>query len=166
MTAARDLLVNVIQPTLIEIGLDSLPAQQILLGTVAIESDFVNRRQIGGGPALGLWEIENATHHDCWVNYLNARPDLARKIIALCPPDSGAVFEQLEFNDPYACAMARVKYLRAPGAIPGDLAGQAEYYKRTYNTAGGASTVDRYLAKWDAHACAAAFADEPPQVGA
>lgn len=158
MTVASGFLANVIRPTLAAIGLDGLPAEQILLGTAAIESDFVNRQQIGGGPASGLFGMEDATHHDCWVNWLNERPDLARKIVALCPPDVGAVFSQLEFNDAYACAMARVKYERAPGEIPSDLQGQATYYKRFYNTANGASSVQTYVEKWQLYACGTAAA--------
>ncbi len=156
MISAAGFLNLTIRPTLELIGLDSVPAQMILLGTAAIESDFCNRCQIGGGPASGLFGMEEATHHDCWVNWLNARPDLARTIIALCPPDVGAIFSQLEFNDAYACAMARVKYEREPGAIPDDVDGQAAYYVRFYN-AGGKSTVEKYKAHWDAHNCGACF---------
>jgi hypothetical protein len=41
--------------------------------------------------------------------------------------------------------MARVHYLRRPEPIPTDLTGQAEYWKKWYNTYLGAGTVEEYI---------------------
>jgi hypothetical protein len=45
--------------------------------------------------------------------------------------------------------MARIKYLSCPGQnIPDGLTGQAAYWKKYYNTALGAGTIDEYPANY------------------
>ena len=50
-----------------------------LLGTARVESDLRHRRQIGG-PALGLFQMEPATHNDIWESYLKYRAQLAERV--------------------------------------------------------------------------------------
>lgn len=120
-------------------------AVELLMGTSAHESlGWQFRRQLGGGPALGIYQIEPFTHDDCWNNYLNYRPDLATKILIV----SGISFPNaaaLEHNDVYSTCIARVKYMRDPQPIPTTLTAQAEYWKRVYNTFMGKGTVQEYI---------------------
>lgn len=120
-------------------------AVELLMGTSAHESlGWQFRRQLGGGPALGIYQIEPFTHDDCWNNYLNYRPDLATKILIV----SGISFPNasvLEHNDVYSTCIARVKYMRDPQPIPHTIQGQAEYWKRVYNTFMGKGTVQEYI---------------------
>jgi hypothetical protein len=72
--------------------------------------------------------MEPATHDDLWASYLKLRPQLGaavRMFIGRAEPSA----DLLEFNDAYACAMARSLYLRVPQALPveRDLPGQAHY---------------------------------------
>lgn len=139
---------------LIRITLDFLGPQlngeaavELLLGTAAQESgdgEFIF--QVGGGPALGVWQMEPATHDDIWQNYLAYRKDLSARMERLVL-DAFPKASQMSGNIFYACAMARVQYLRSPLPLPaaGDLKGQAELYKQVYNTPGGAATIDEYL---------------------
>jgi hypothetical protein len=131
------------------IDLGGQAAEQFLLGIAWQESKLTARRQLGGGPALGLWQMEPATYDDCWTNFLNYRGQLAEAIEALLPPQIEASAAALELNDEFACAMARVKLLRCPGALPAfdDIEAQANYYKQYYNGP-GAATVVQYLANW------------------
>ena len=41
----------------------------------------------------------------------------------------------------------RIKYWRVPKKIPMDLEGMADYWKKYYNTEGGAGTVAHFLEK-------------------
>lgn len=50
--------------------------------------------------------------------------------------------------DRLACLFARLHYMRVPAPIPLDLHGQAEYWKRYYNTHAGKGTPMKYLADW------------------
>jgi hypothetical protein len=57
---------------------------------------------------------------------------------------------ELEGNILFQIAIARMKYLRAPGALPAadDLPGLAAYYKRHWNTPLGAATVEAAMANY------------------
>ena len=145
-----DFVVRVIRPALTTIALDGPGAEQLLLGTALQETGLRNIRQIGGGPALGYFQIEPATHDDIWKNFLKYRVLLAAKVKRLLPAGSDAVPEQLIQCPQYAAAIARIIYLRAPGALPApeDVDAQAAYYKQYYNTAQGAATAAQYVSNW------------------
>lgn len=136
----------IVKPFLTSSGLYSLSAEQLLLGTCAVESETGTYIHQVSGPALGIYQMEPFTHQDIWVNYLNARPDLHKRILYACHyvtrPDDSALIHNLG----YATLMARVKYLRSPKALPqpGDVYGMAKMWKDIYNTAGGAGTVDKF----------------------
>lgn len=121
-------------------------ARILLLGTAIHESNAgADLVQEGGGPALGVWQMEPFTHDDCWQNFLNFQPGLAAVVQRFQVPDAGA--GQLVYNLAYACAMARVKYIRAapPLPQPQDFESLADYYKRFYNSTEGAAVVNQAL---------------------
>ena len=144
-------MANVIKPTLLKIGLASRKAEMLLLGTAIQESRLKYRQQLGGGPALSYFQIEPATHDDIWDNYLAYRPELSKKVSELLNNDDK--LQELKDNDLYACAMARVHYLRAPAGLPSedDHHGQAAYWKSYYNTPLGKGTIQEYVHNWQTY---------------
>jgi hypothetical protein len=56
----------------------------------------------------------------------------------------------MKLNDCYAAAMCRVRYLRAPGALPAanDINAMANYWKQNYNTPQGKGSPEEFLSKW------------------
>lgn len=153
MLSPRDLLKEIVEPVLAGMEADSVPARKLLLGTALAESGLRHLRQLAGGPALGLWQMEPATHDDIWRNFLHHRDRLEQKLAHLCDIShigpGQPVAEKMMWNLRYACAMARIHYLRVPGAIPEDVAGQAAYWKRHYNTPAGKGSVEHYLDAWE-----------------
>ena len=137
-------------PALNAISLYSQAAAELLLGTALQESKLVYRRQIGGGPARGLFQMEMPTHDDIFTNYLKYRSTLRNAVLQLKSSPTAKAVDELTDNDAYATAMARVLYKRAPKALPkaGDVAAMAAYWKQYYNTPLGAGTVDQYIASW------------------
>lgn len=129
----------------------SRAATELLLGTALHESaGLKHRRQLQNGPARSFFQMEPATHNDIYTNFLAYNASLKTQVESfLCSPTSNKIFE-LEYNDTYAAVMARVHYFRASGSLPaaGDLAGQASYWKRTYNTVLGAGTPQKYMSDW------------------
>ena len=122
-------------------------AVELILGTIAQESQGTYLRQLGGGPALGMIQMEPLTHDDHWKNYLDYRPDLAAKVMDLELPKwlgfKGA--EELIGNLYYAVAMCRVHYRRKPGALPATVDGMANYWKRNYNSFKGAGMPREFV---------------------
>ena len=170
MIEPSHLLVDIIRPVLESLGFHRGDAARLrrdsglILGTACAESDCGRwLRQFDGGPAIGVWQMEPETYGDCWTNYLDARPILRAKILDFASSrsqqiehgDDGVVriipppAEEMIGNLPFACAMARIKYFRDPETIPDTLHGQAEYWKKVYNTEKGAGTAEKYLQKWD-----------------
>lgn len=120
-------------------------AVALMLGTAIHESNAGEFVVQNGGPALGIWQMEPDTHDDCWINFLAYRPGLAGSINQYKLSALGA--EQMVYNAAYACAMARVKYYRAPENLPSatDYVAMAHYYKTYYNSALGAAEVNAAL---------------------
>lgn len=130
----------VIVPTLAQLGLGSIAAEELLLGTALTESGLMWLHQGGGGPALGVYQCEPATHDDLFNNFIAFRPDLASRLYPLRMSSLQPAF-QLAANLAYATAICRIHYLRAPAPLPaaGDAMAMALYHKRFYNTAQGAT---------------------------
>lgn len=134
----------IITPVLESLDLLSDSARVLLIGTCDIESKrgtFV--KQVGGGPALGIYQMEPATHDDIWKNFLVYKLDLSKKLdaISYTRSDKGPHPEASEMitNLAYATAMCRVHYARVKEALPAanDAAGMAAYHKKYYNTIKG-----------------------------
>jgi hypothetical protein len=131
---------------------DAPEAIELLLGTWAIESNGGKYlRQLGNGPALSAWQIEPLTFRDtiirCWPNQryiLNLNAGVEHISIT--------DFPKIEFNHKLACQVARLKYFLCPGAIPLNMTGQAQYYKKYYNTPLGKATVEKYIEKYQRYA--------------
>ena len=146
-----------ITPALQKLSLDQGGLQaptELLLGTALQESGLTHRVQMGGGPALGLFQMEPRTHDDIWNNFLKYRPGLATAVRSFLSGDLQAA--TLQNDDRYAAAMARVHYYRmgeivgeSPIPAAGDIPGMAAYWKTYYNTGGGAGSAAQFLANWE-----------------
>lgn len=142
----KEILRILIRDTLEQIGLCSDSAVELLMGTCAQESALGKyRRQIGGGPALGIMQMEPATYRDITKNYLRYKPELTRQILKVSGLKEMPEAEELVMNDRFAICMARVHYLRFKGAIPSNLEGWAHYWKVHYNTRFGKGTEVEFI---------------------
>lgn len=150
MIDAIHLVRCVIRPVLKDLGLWSVPAEALVLGTACQESNCgLYLTQLGNGPALGIFQMEPRTHDDIWNRYLADRQDLAKKVNRwrICW-GNGAGAEEMAGNLYYAAAMCRVHYLRVSEPIPDTLEGQAAYWKEYYNTPAGAGSASDYMGSW------------------
>lgn len=137
MLAWKDLLEDIIIPTLKHLSLDGDNARRLLLGTAVHESTVGNNTHLRqqGGPALGVFQIEPATAADVWGSFLKYRPELRRKVEDLVSPYPGQD-AQLQGNLFYATAICRIVYYRRKEPLPAadDIKGLAMYWKQFYNT--------------------------------
>lgn len=142
----------IIEPVLQDLGLLSASAVNLLLGTCAQESRMGHfLRQQGAGPALGIFQMEPATHDDIWRNYLMYHGDLAGRVWSYLPdanrsPDP----RNLVWNLKYATAMARIHYRRSPLPLPpaDDISGLARMWKQVYNTPAGRGTEAEFISNY------------------
>lgn len=139
----------IIRPALEAVGLYSESAEQLLLGTACAESKLGTYLHQVGGPALGVFQMEPATHDDLWKSYLAYRPSMEQEIESLLP------YRAWGFPDPiimisdmrYATIMARLLYRRSPEPLPevDDWYGHAAMWKKVYNTHLGAGTEEKFI---------------------
>lgn len=133
---------NMVDDAIGSIGLHSESAAQLLVGTAAQESHLGTYLRQIRGPALGVFQMEPATHNDIWENYIAYQGRLKDDMRARY---AMATAETMVYDLRYAAIMARIHYLRVPTALPEDIEGQAHYWKEHYNTFLGAGTVEEYL---------------------
>lgn len=139
---------HIIRPTLNYLGLYSEDAEELLLATAIQESRLTYLKQLGGGPAVSVYQVEPATHADIWDNYLKYKPGLHAKLKALKSDafrSKGA--QEMMHNLAYATAIVRIHYLRVPKPLPSkdSVEDMAKYWKVYYNTVKGRGTEQEFI---------------------
>jgi hypothetical protein len=142
----KQLMSLIIEPTLNSLGILSESAVILLAGTAGVESGYGTYiKQIGKGPALGIYQMEPTTHADIWNNYLAFNKELAARIVRGCDLPNDVISEfRLISNLRYATAMTRMHYLRVKEPLPhqDDADAFAQYHKKYYNTYLGKTKTD------------------------
>lgn len=122
----------------------SVAAENLLMGTCAKESDmgtFI--AQNGGGPALGVFQMEPATYNDIFNNFIKYKKDLKSIVLFANSPEP----EEMVCNMFFAAIMCRIHYYRRPEALPApyDFEALGQYWKQHYNTVKGKGTVEEFV---------------------
>lgn len=129
-------------------------AVQLVYRTGLVESHYKYIRQIKG-PARGFWQVEPGFTCclDICNNYLRFRKKLIKVVSNILYLDEKYFLEAkeeewsdiLEWNIAAGIVMCRLKYRRVPKPLPKDLAGQAKYWKKYYNSDLGAGTPEKFI---------------------
>ncbi len=127
-------------------GLYSEDAVDLVYKTGNAETGYRHLKQMGGGPAIGFWQVEPATLIDIIDNYVKYRPGLAEGLKSLGFNKSDMETRVMS-NIALQAVFCRLKYKRDKYPLPkaNDLKGQAEYWKRVYNTHLGKGTVKHFM---------------------
>ena len=149
MLDVKQFVEYIIRPTLKEIGYYSEAAENLLIGTAVQESHLVYIQQIKG-PAVGVYQCEPNTYNDMWENYINYRSPLTQNLRSIASKRYSTTdidVKELHGNLNYATAICRVHYMRVSEPLPdaNDVQGMAAYWKRYYNTALGAGSIDQFI---------------------
>lgn len=136
---------DLIKRVLVALDLHSESAENLLMGTAAQESGLGEYiRQIGNGPALGIFQMEPNTFRDIVQNYLQYKPELAKLVMSVSGVNA-LRSEYLEYNLALSICMCRVHYLRVSEKMPDNLTGWAKYWKEHYNTRLGKGTEEEFI---------------------
>jgi hypothetical protein len=106
--------------------------------------------QVGGGPAIGIYQHERRTVRDVarYMERSRTLENVAGLFYADIPdvPSNIALQWQIATNLSLATVYARAHYWRVSEALPAvdDIVGLAAYAKRHWNTSAGKATVDDY----------------------
>lgn len=146
----QDFLEHVVNPSLKKIGLYSEAAADLVVATVAAESNGGERVTQVNGPALGIIQMEAATYYSLWNNFLAYKPTLKRIILESCYLTNNPPAEELITNLKLCVIMARIQYLQFPDPLPHafDIEGIWAVYKKCYNTNKGAATYEGFVNRY------------------
>jgi hypothetical protein len=127
----------ILTPALVRlpVKMDSARARVQLLATALQESGLAARRQFNNGPAKGLWQFERGGGCAGVVRHEASRPYM----LELCADKqiectAVAVWNELERDDVFACAVARLLYWTDGYPLPelSDVNGAWDLYLRTW----------------------------------
>ncbi len=127
-------------------------ALNLVVGTAAQESHYGKYlRQLDDGPALGVFQMEPATHDDIWDNFIQHRPALQAAVTEACQLYDEIKAGRMVYDLRYAAIMCRIHYYRVPAPLPAwdDVEGLAHYWKDHYNTHLGAGTVSEFVENYE-----------------
>ena len=136
-------------------------AVELLMMTCAHESHLGTYIKQVNGPALGIYQMEPATHTDIWNNFLKYKNSVSEAMMNLAfyvhysiaehPFEDEVHPDELVSNLSYATAMARVHYYRDSQPLPdvSDIKGLAKYAKRVYNTHEGKASWKNYFTSYE-----------------
>lgn len=141
--------VDIVQATLKPLKLWSEDAEALLCATAAQESLAGKYVRQVGGPALGVYQMEPATHDSLWRTKLG-RPDklsLVRAMLTLFGFNRKPSSEDMIWHLGYATFMARMHYLFINKPLPSynNLEEQWAYYKQYWNTELGAAKYEDFI---------------------
>lgn len=147
------LLEEAVRPALNFMGepWNGVAAEQLLMGTAAVESGLVALRQYGTGPAKGLFQMEPFTFDDIMRRISIERFDHLRNSVVFQATTQDPDASEMAWNLRFAAAMCRMKYRDAKPDLPEpwDIVGFEEYHKRFYNSALGATRPGEFRRAWD-----------------
>lgn len=133
--------------------LNTLASVNLLLGTVAQESSMGHYLKQIHGPALGIYQIEPATHKDITGRYL-VRPANLALMVAIkrltCVDGFVGRDTELIYNLRYATAICRIRYWMVPESMPehDDIEGLGQYWDDHYNGNPDVGTVDEFISNY------------------
>lgn len=124
----------------------------LMLGTMAQESAMGQfETQVGGGPARGIFQMENATFQDLNTNFLSYHQTLNTAVQAYAPAGAVGTADDLVNNHEYACAYAACSYIRHhvphTDVNQNDVTTMYALYKTFYNGP-GAATAGQFTSNW------------------
>ena len=128
-------------------------AVELVLATGIVESRYEYIRQMGDGPARSFWQVEPASAVDNLAHYLVQRGSLMQKCAEASLVDlkhwqnyDERVWANiLEKNIAAGIIHCRIKYWRVPKRMPNTIEGQADYWKKYYNTEGGKGDPEHFV---------------------
>jgi len=125
----RNFMLRVIEPGLALVpGYMACDQSRVLLMAIAgQESNWSERRQ-SGGPALGYWQFEQSGVTGVLAGVSSGA--VLRSILATLDLDATEVWLAVQYNDPLACAVARLCLWNDVAPLPavGDIDQAWDYY--------------------------------------
>lgn len=115
--------------------------ENLIVATAAIETRLGHwLHQLGGGPAVSIYQFEPATLHDLLQNFASATR--YTQLLRACRVPAAGPLDEIMWNLRFATVCARLNYYRVREALPKATTFDTlwHYYKTYWNTKAGAAT--------------------------
>lgn len=120
---------------------------QLVLETIQVESYRTHVKQLGGGPALGLIQMEPSTYEDL-MSFVRRYKSVNSQVMSFYDKKS-SLEDNLKHNVPFQIALVLSNYWRKCGNLLSSFVGSTEsrwtLYKLQYNSTLGATDRERYM---------------------
>lgn len=120
---------------------------QLVLETIQVESYRTHVKQLGGGPALGLIQMEPSTYEDL-MSFVRRYKSVNSQVMSFYDKKS-SLEDNLKHNVPFQIALVLANYWRKCGNLLSSFTQSEEsrwtLYKIQYNSTLGATDRDRYM---------------------
>ena len=141
---------QLIKETLLSLDLFSEDAVNLMLGTMAQESDFgTYLKELKSGSGLSFFRMTPEMHDEV-VKFLKSRESIPKKIKQSCGV-AKLSSEYLLYNIKYSICMVRIHYFMQEDPIPRNIEGYAKYWKEYYNTRAGDGTISQFIFNYKRH---------------
>lgn len=147
--SSHDLLQQVIQPTLQQLGVTSAAAEQLLLATAYHQSGL--GKQLQSKQGLGIFDITPEQHTEVWDHYLAKDCDLASQVRGMASQHEfpKAPHSELICNLRYATAIAWMLFQYHGVKIPdvADPCMMARCWQKVFGNQSGSGAETEYFAQ-------------------
>ncbi len=146
---ARQVKDNIILPALTALGMKTPNAVNLMLGTMAQESEmgkFIVQQGIGMKGGIGVYQMQAPTYMDLWKRIIQPSTALRAKIRLMLCYDVMPPAERMASDIMLATLMTRIYYYAIPQPLPDkdDIIGLGTYWKEHYNTLNGAGSIQEF----------------------
>ena len=137
---AKELRHYVVRPTLKHMGMWSLAAENLLLGTAARESGLGFHLKPDNTQALGIYQISPRMHRNIWDRFLMEKSELSSLVRGLASQREflSHPHHELATNLAYSTAIAWLVYWRTGLDVkqtnPGDIAALAKIWQKYFHS--------------------------------
>ena len=137
---ARELRQYVVRPTLKHLGMWSLTAENLLLGTAARESGLGFHLKPANTQSLGIYQISPKMHRNIWDRFLAQKSELSSQVRGLASQREflSHPHHELATNLAYSTAIAWLVYSRAnirfESILPNDIRALAKLWQKHFHS--------------------------------
>lgn len=140
----------IIKPVLTALGMNSLSAVNLLLGTAAQESQmghYIVQQKIGFKGGIGIYQMQKPAFEMVWDRLIYSNPAMLARMRLLLNYNGKPPAERMASDIALATAMTRLYYYAINTALPeaDDIVELAMYWKKFYNSPIGKGTEQQFV---------------------
>jgi len=125
---------------------------KFLLEIAAAETGMGSVRDVHFAQGKSVFQFDSVGFFDTQMRIINEHPKITKRIFDQFNIDIAKVpFSSLDYSPLLGAIFCRLKIYLIPHSVPKTRIKRAEMWKKYYNSAAGAGTIEHYMSMCDAH---------------